>query len=115
MGTSTYNIYTQQTPDYKKTISPPHLEIGFLLDSAATLNVINTDTWTEIKKYHKLQLKASTCVLSAANNCELLSNGTLKLTLYPDVTESRTLKNTSFTHTFHASNTKFNILKKRIT
>ena len=33
-----------------------------------------------------------------------------KLTLYPDVTESRTLENTSLTLTFHVSNTKFNIL-----
>ena len=33
-------IYTQQTPNHKKTISPPHLEIDFLLDSSATLNIL---------------------------------------------------------------------------
>ena len=49
-------------------ISPPHLEIDFLLDSGATLNILNNDTWNDIKEYHKLQLKASTFVLSAANN-----------------------------------------------
>ena len=38
-------IYTQQTPDHKKTISPPHLEIYFLLDSGATLQLV--------KEYHK--------------------------------------------------------------
>ena len=62
------------------------------------------------KEYHKLQLKASTFVLSKANNSKLQSSGTIKLTLYPDVTEIRTLKNTSFTITFHVSNTKLNIL-----
>ena len=103
-------IYTQQTLDHKKTISPPHLEIDFVLDSGATLNILNTDTWNEIKEYHKLQLKASIFVLSAANNCKLQSKGTVKLTLYSDVTESRTLKNTSFTLIFHVANTKFSIL-----
>ena len=78
--------YTQQTPDHTKTIST-HLDIDFLLDSIA-----------------------STFVLSAAINSRLQSNGTIKLTLYPDVSECRTLKNTSFTLTFHVSNTKFNIL-----
>ena len=103
-------IYTQKKLDHKKTISPPHLEIDFLLDSGATLNVLNTDTWNEIKDYHKLQLEASTFVLSAANSSKLQSKGTVKLTLYPVVTESPTLKNTSFTLIFYALNTKFNIL-----
>ena len=103
-------IYTQKTPDHKKTISPPHLEIDFLLDSGATLNILTTVNRNEIKEYHKLQLKASRFVLSAANNFKLQSNGTIKLTLYPDVTDCRTLKNTSFTLTFHVSKTKFNIL-----
>ena len=74
------------------------------------LKPLNSDTWNEIKEYLKLQLKASTFVISAANNSKLESIGTKKLTLYPDVTESRNLKNTSFTLTFHVSNTKFNIL-----
>ena len=104
-------IYTQQTPDHKKTISPPHIEIDLLLDSGATLKILNTDTWNEIKEYHKLQLKASTFVLSAANHSKLQSKGTVKLTIYPDVTQSRTLKNTSLTlFTFHVTKTKFNIL-----
>ena len=103
-------IYTQQTFDHKKTISASHLEIDFLLDSGATLNILNTDTWNETKEYHKLQLKLSTFVLSKANNSKLQLSGTIKLTLYPDVTEIRTLKNTSFTINFHVSNTKLNIL-----
>ena len=91
-------IYTQKKLDHRKTISPPHLEIDSLLDSGATLNVLNTDTWNEIKD--KLQLEASTFVLSAANNSKLQSKSTVKLTLYPVVTESRTLKNTLFTLIF---------------
>ena len=74
-------IYTQQTLDHKKTISPPHLEIDFLLDFVATLDILNADAWNEIKEYHKLQLKASTFVLSAANNSKLKSKGTINLTL----------------------------------
>ena len=102
-------IYTQQTPDHTKAISPLHLEIDFLIDSGASLNVLNNDTWNEDKEYYKLQLKASTVVLSAANNSRLQSDGRIKLSLYPDVSESRTLKITCFTITFHVSNTKFNI------
>ena len=45
-------IYIQQTPDHTKTIWPPHLEIDFLFDSGASLNVLNNDTWNEIKEYH---------------------------------------------------------------
>ena len=52
----------------------------------------------------------STFALSAANNAKLRSKGTVKLTLYPDVTESRTLKKTSFTLIYQESNNKFNIL-----
>ena len=100
-------IYTQQTLDHTKTISSPHLEIDFLLDSSATPKVLNHDNRKEIKEYHKRQLKASLSVLSAANNSRLQSKGTVKLTLYPDVSEN---KNTSFTLTFHVSNTKINVL-----
>ena len=103
-------ICTQQTPDHQKTIFSQHLETDFLLDCASTLNILNTNTSNEIEEYHKLQLKASTFVLSAANNSKLQSKGTVKFTLYPDVTESRTLKRTSFTLSFHVSNTNFNIL-----
>ena len=66
--------------------------------------------WNEIKEYHKLQLKASTFVLSAPNNSKLQSHGTVKLTFYPDVTQSRTSRNINFTLNFYLSNTKFSIL-----
>ena len=48
--------YTQQAPDYTKTISPPYLEIDFPSDSGASLNVLYNDTWNEIKECPKLQL-----------------------------------------------------------
>ena len=83
--------YTQQTLDHKRTISPPHLERDFLLDYGATLNILNTHIWNEIKEYHK-QLKASTFVLSAANNSKLQSKGTVKLTLYSARCNSRYCK-----------------------
>ena len=108
MGTTTYNIHT--TLDHKKTISPQHLEIDFLLHSGATLNIMNTDIRNGIKEYHKLQLKASTFLLSAAINSKLHSKGTVKFTLYRDLTKNRFLKNTSFTLTFYLSNTTFNFL-----
>ena len=62
-----------------------------------------------IQKFKKLLLKASTFVLSAANNSKLQSGGTVKLTPYPDVTENRSLRNT-FTLPFHFSKKNFSIL-----
>ena len=61
-------MYTQQTPDHTKATFPPHLEIDFPLESGATLNILNNDTWNGIKEYCKLQLKASRFFLSVANN-----------------------------------------------
>ena len=52
----------------------------FLIDSEALLKVLNNDTWNEIKEYHKLELKASTFVLSAANKSKLQSSGNGKFT-----------------------------------
>ena len=103
-------IYTQQTPDLTKAVSPSHLEIDFLIGSGAAFNILSTDTWNKNKEYHKLSLKPSTFVLSAAIFSKLQSNGTVKFILYPDVTKKRTLRNTFFTLTFHVSNTKDNIL-----
>ena len=64
----------------------------------------------KLKKNHKLQLKTSTFVFSAENNSRLQSKSTVKFTFYPDISENRTLRNTSFTPFFQVRNTKFNIL-----
>ena len=98
-------MHTKQTLDHKKTVSPPHLEIDFLLDSGASQNVLNNDTLSEIQKYPILKPQASTFVLSAANNSRLQSNGTVNLTLHPDLSEKRDLKHLSFSLLFHVSNT----------
>ena len=102
-------IFSQQTSDYPKTISPAHLEIDFLIDPRATLDVLNNE-WNEIIEYHNLQLKASKFVLSAAKISQLQSQGSLKLNLYPDVTEYRSHQNVNFTLIFYVSNTEVNIL-----
>ena len=75
-------IYTQQMldPIIREQSLLSHLEIDFQLDSGATLNILNTDTWNEIKEHHKLQLKALLFVLSAAaNNSKLQSKSTVNL------------------------------------
>ena len=56
-------MYTTDIRSYK-TISPLHLELDFLLDTGATLNVLDNNTWNEIKVCNKLQLKASKHLLS---------------------------------------------------
>ena len=98
-------LITKQTLDHMNTFSPPHLEIDLLIDSQATLKVLNNDTWNENKEYFKLQMEALKLVLSAANTSKLQSNETVKLTLYPDVTENRTYQNNNFTLNFDVSNT----------
>ena len=91
-------INTQQTPDHTRTFSPPPLAIDFLIGLGATPNVLKNYTWNEIKEYHNLQLKASTFVLSAANNFNLQPHGPIKVTLYQDVTEHRTHQSIIFTN-----------------
>ena len=59
-------------------------------------------------------MKAAIFVLSAENNYKLQSNGTTKLTPYPDFMENGTPRNTHFSVTFHVSNTKFNTLPRKI-
>ena len=51
------------------TKQKPILEIDFLLDSGATLNLLSEDTWNELKyNNHHLQLTKSVRALTAANN-----------------------------------------------
>ena len=45
-----------------------------------------------------------------ANGSKLQSHGTVKLTIYPDLTEYRTHQSINFKLTFHLSDTKINIL-----
>ena len=67
------------------TKQKPILEIDFLLDAGATLNLINEDTWNELKYYNPhLQLTESIRTLTAANNTKIQTLGTINLKLTPE-------------------------------
>ena len=55
------------------TKQKPLLEIDFLLDSGATLNLINEATWNELKYNNPhLQLNKSIRTVTAANNTKII-------------------------------------------
>ena len=67
------------------TKQSPILEIDFLLDSGATLNFLNEDTWNEIKYNNpNLCLEQSNKTLTAANNTTIETFGTVTLNLTPE-------------------------------
>ena len=67
----------------------PILEINFLLDSGATLNLLNEDTWNEIKYNNtNICLEQSNKTLTAANNTTIDTFGTVTLNLTPDTTSN---------------------------
>ena len=60
----------------------PILEIDFLLDSGAILNLLNEDTWNELKYNNPhFQQTKSTKTLTAANNTKIQTLGTIDLNL----------------------------------
>ena len=67
----------------------PILEIDFLLDSGATLNLLNEDTWNEIK-YNNPDIRPEQAnkTLTAANNTTIETFGTVTLNLTPDKTSN---------------------------
>ena len=71
------------------TKQKPILEIDFLLDSGATLNLSNEDTWNEIKYNNpNICLEQSNKTLTAANNTTIETFGTVTLNLTPDKTSN---------------------------
>ena len=67
------------------TKQKPVLEIDFLLDSGATLNLLNEDTWNEIKYNNSdIHLERTNKTLTAANNTTIETFGTITLNLTPD-------------------------------
>ena len=69
------------------------LEIDFLLDSGATLNLLNKDTWNEIKYDNpNICLEQSNKTLTAANNTSIETFGTVTLNLTPDKTSNNRKK-----------------------
>ena len=72
------------------TKQKPILEIDFLLDSGATLNLLNEDTWNEIKYNNpEIQLEKANKTLTAANNRTIQKFGTVTLILTPERTSNR--------------------------
>ena len=65
-------MYQRTSLEIDFTKQKPILEIDFLLDAGATLNLINEDTWNELKyKNPHLQLTESIQTLTAANNTKI--------------------------------------------
>ena len=61
------------------------LEIDLLLDSGATLNLLNEDTWNEIKfNNSEIHLEQANKTLTAANNTTIETFGTVTLNLTPE-------------------------------
>ena len=67
------------------TKQKPILEIDFLLDSGATLNLLNEDTSNELKYNNPhIQLTKSIRTLTAANNTRIETLGTMNLNVTPE-------------------------------
>ena len=63
------------------------LEIDFLLDSGATLNILNENTWNEIKYNNpEIHLERANKTLTAANNTTIETFGLVTLNQTPERT-----------------------------
>ena len=79
--------YNKLEQDFTK--QKPILEIDFLLDSGATLNLLNEDTWNEIKYNNpEMQIEKANKTLTAANNTTIQTFGTVTLNLTPERTSN---------------------------
>ena len=94
------------------TKQKPILEIDFLLDSGATLNLLNEDTWNEIKYNNpEIQLEIANKTLTAANNTTIETFGTVTLTLTPDrIPNNRNKPQNNFHIHFYVTQCNHNIL-----
>ena len=94
------------------TKQKPIREIDFLLDSGATLNLLNEDTWNEIKYNNpEINLEKANEILTAANNTTIETIGAVKLELTPErVTNGRSKTQQIFTIYFYVTQCNNNIL-----
>ena len=94
------------------TKQKPILETDFLLDSGATLNLLNEDTWNEIKYNNpEIQLEKANKTLTAANNTTIETYGTVKLPLTPDrISNNRSKPQNNFYIHFYVTQCNHNIL-----
>ena len=90
----------------------PILEIDFLLDSGATSNLLNEDTWNETKFNNlHLQLTKLTKTLTAADNTKTQTLGTINLSLTPErISKNRHNPHTTFNIFFYITQCDHNIL-----
>ena len=90
----------------------PILEIDFLLDSRATLNLLNEDTWNEIKYNNPdIRLEQANKTLTAANNTIIETFGTVTLNLTPDkTTNSRNKTQHNLSIHFYVTQCNHNII-----
>ena len=94
------------------TNQKPILEIDFLLDSGASLNLLSEDTWNEIKYNNpEIQLEKANKTLTAANNTTIETYGTVKLPLTPDrISNNRNKPQNNFYIHFYVTQCNHNIL-----
>ena len=94
------------------TKQKPILEIDLLLDSGATLNLINEDTWNEIQYNNpEIHLERANKTLTAANNTTIETLGTITLNLTTDrVSNNRNKLQHNFNIHFYITKCIHNIL-----
>ena len=102
--------YNKIEQDFTK--QRPILEIDFLLDSGATLNLLNEDTWNEIKYNNPdIRLEQANKTLTAANNKTMETFRTVTLNLTSDNTSnSRNKTHYNFSIHFYVTQCNHNIL-----
>ena len=103
-------LYNKIEQDFTK--QRPILEIDFLLDSGAALNLLNEDTRNEIKYNNPdIRLEQANRTLTAANNTTIETFGTVTLKLTPDKTSnSRNKPQHNFSIHFYVTHCNHNIL-----
>ena len=94
------------------TKQKPVLEIDFLLDSGATLNLLNENNWNEIKYNNpEIYLERANKTLTAANNTTIETFGTITLNLTPDrISNNRNKIQHNFNIHFYVTQCNHNIL-----
>ena len=101
---------TRLETDFTK--QKPILEIDCLLDSGATLNILNEDTWNELKYNNPhLQSTKSIKTLTAANNTKIETLGNINLNVTPErISNSRSNPHPIFNIFFYVTQCNHNIL-----
>ena len=95
-----------------KQLQTPDLEKDFLIDSGAESNIININTWNEIKILHpKLIPFKTTSRLATAQGSTLTNYRKIQLFFVPTRTMERNkLMSKPFRQTFHITDIKHNII-----